>query len=57
MNKTTDRDASTRARLEQHWKASDRGDIDTEHAIYGAWTAVQSRSLSQSRASMAAGPA
>ena len=31
-----DRDASTRARLEQHWKASDRGDIDTEHAIYAA---------------------
>jgi SnoaL-like domain len=29
-----DRDARTRARLEQHWKASDRGDIDTEHAIY-----------------------
>src|SRR2546430_1854596 len=22
--------------LEQHWKASDRGDIDTEHAIYAA---------------------
>ncbi|MBV8995771.1 MAG: nuclear transport factor 2 family protein [Pseudonocardiales bacterium] len=31
-----DRDASTHARLEQHWKASDRGDIDTEHAIYAA---------------------
>ncbi len=29
-----DRDARTRAQLEQHWKASDRGDIDTEHAIY-----------------------
>jgi hypothetical protein len=29
-----DRDASTRARLEQHWEASERGDIDTEHAIY-----------------------
>ena len=36
MNSTMDRDASTRARLEQHWKASDRGDIDTEHAIYAA---------------------
>jgi len=34
VNRTTDRDARTRARLEQHWKASDRGDIDTEHAIY-----------------------
>jgi hypothetical protein len=31
-----DRDAGTRARLEQHWQASDRGDIDTEHAIYAA---------------------
>jgi hypothetical protein len=31
-----DRDARTRARLDQHWKASDRGDIDTEHAIYAA---------------------
>jgi hypothetical protein len=29
-----DQDAGTRARLEQHWQASDRGDIDTEHAIY-----------------------
>jgi SnoaL-like protein len=33
---TTDRDASTKTRLEQHWKASDRGDIDAEHAIYAA---------------------
>jgi hypothetical protein len=29
-----DRDASTRALLEQHWAASESGDIDTEHAIY-----------------------
>jgi hypothetical protein len=36
VNTTTDRDARTRARLEQHWKASDRGDTDTEHAIYAA---------------------
>jgi len=34
VNRTTDRDARTRARLEQHWEASDRGDSDTEHAIY-----------------------
>jgi SnoaL-like protein len=34
VNRTTDRDASTRARLEQHWAASESGDIDTEHAIY-----------------------
>jgi hypothetical protein len=31
-----DRDDRTRARLEQHWKASDRGETDTEHAIYAA---------------------
>lgn len=36
MNRTVDRDARTRARLEEHWKASDRGDIATEHAIYAA---------------------
>ena len=36
MNRELDRDARTRARLEQHWNASDRGDIDTEHAIYAA---------------------
>ena len=34
MNRTTDRDARTRARIEQHWEASERGDTDTEHAIY-----------------------
>ncbi len=31
-----DRDARTRARIEQHWNASESGDIDTEHAIYAA---------------------
>jgi hypothetical protein len=36
MNETTDRDARTRARLEQHWKASEDGDSGTEHAIYAA---------------------
>jgi hypothetical protein len=30
----TDGDASTRARIEQHWVASEQGDIGTEHAIY-----------------------
>jgi hypothetical protein len=34
VSKTADRDARTRTRLEQHWKASESGDIDTEHAIY-----------------------
>jgi hypothetical protein len=31
-----ERDASTRARIEEHWTASESGDIDTEHAIYAA---------------------
>jgi hypothetical protein len=30
----TDRDADIRARIEQHWEASESGDVDTEHAIY-----------------------
>jgi hypothetical protein len=29
-----DRDARTRAGIEQHWDASERGDIEAEHAIY-----------------------
>ncbi len=29
-----DRDAGTRARIQQHWTASEGGDSDTEHAIY-----------------------
>ena len=31
-----DHDTTTRARLEQHWEASERGDIDAENAIYAA---------------------
>jgi hypothetical protein len=31
-----DRDAGTRAQLEQHWQASDQGDTETENAIYAA---------------------
>ena len=34
MDTVTDRDADTRARIQQHWEASESGDIDTEHAIY-----------------------
>jgi hypothetical protein len=34
VNGTADRDARTRARLEQHWTASESGDTETEHAIY-----------------------
>src|SRR5580700_9879454 len=30
----TDRDDQARARIEQHWKASESGDSVTEHAIY-----------------------
>jgi hypothetical protein len=30
----TTRDAETRARIVEHWEASELGDIDTEHAIY-----------------------
>jgi len=36
VNPTADRDARTRGLLEQHWKASEDGDVDTEHAIYAA---------------------
>ena len=28
------RDAETRARIEEHWAASESGDADVEHAIY-----------------------
>jgi SnoaL-like domain len=34
VNSATDRDAEMRARIQQHWEASESGDIDTEHAIY-----------------------
>jgi len=36
VDMTEDRDARIRAGIEQHWKASDSGDVDTEHAIYAA---------------------
>ena len=34
MNTVVHRDADIRARIQQHWEASERGDSDTEHAIY-----------------------
>jgi hypothetical protein len=34
VNGATDRDVDTHARIQQHWEASERGDIDAEHAIY-----------------------
>ena len=30
------RDADVRARIQQHWEASERGDFEAEHAIYAA---------------------
>ena len=36
MNSVTVSDADTRARIQQHWDASESGDSDTEHAIYAA---------------------
>jgi hypothetical protein len=30
------RDSETRARIEEHWKASELGDIAAEHAMYAA---------------------
>jgi len=34
VSSTTDRDADIRARIRQHWQASESGDLDAEHAIY-----------------------
>ncbi len=34
MHAAIDHDADIRARIQQHWEASESGDIDTEHAIY-----------------------
>ena len=36
MNSAIDRDADIRARIQEHWEASERGDGDAEHAIYAA---------------------
>ncbi|HXM86874.1 MAG TPA: nuclear transport factor 2 family protein [Solirubrobacteraceae bacterium] len=36
MNSASDHDADIRARIQQHWEASERGDVDVEHAIYAA---------------------
>jgi SnoaL-like domain len=34
VDSTIEREAGIRARIQQHWDASESGDIDTEHAIY-----------------------
>ena len=36
LSSATDRDADIRARVQEHWDASERGDGDAEHAIYAA---------------------
>jgi len=36
VNRASDREAAIRARIQQHWEASERGDIEAEHAIYAA---------------------
>ena len=36
MSSAIDREADIRARIQQHWEASERGDLDAEHAIYTA---------------------
>ena len=36
MTSASDRDAEVRARIQQHWDASERGDVDVEHEIYAA---------------------
>ena len=36
MSGAVDRDAEIRARIQQHWEASERGDGDAEHVIYAA---------------------
>ncbi|MBB5783149.1 nuclear transport factor 2 family protein [Nonomuraea jabiensis] len=34
MNSAMDPAADIRARLQEHWEASERGDVEAEHAIY-----------------------
>ncbi len=36
MSSATDHDADIRARIQEHWEASELGDGDAEHAIYAA---------------------
>jgi SnoaL-like domain len=36
VDRAIDREAEIRARVEEHWEASESGDIDAEHAIYAA---------------------
>jgi ketosteroid isomerase-like protein len=36
VSSAADRDADVRARIQEHWEASERGDVEAEHAIYAA---------------------
>jgi hypothetical protein len=36
VNIASDGDVDLRERIQQHWEASERGDLDAEHAIYAA---------------------
>jgi SnoaL-like domain len=36
VSSASDREADIRARIQQHWEASERGDGEAEHAIYAA---------------------
>ena len=36
MNTAIDHDADVRTRIQQHWEASERGDLPAEHAMYAA---------------------
>jgi hypothetical protein len=36
VSSAIDREADIRARIQEHWEASESGDIDVEHAIYAA---------------------
>jgi hypothetical protein len=36
VSSAIDGEADVRARLQEHWEASERGDLDAEHAIYAA---------------------
>jgi hypothetical protein len=52
-----DADTRTRAAIEEHWQASERGDNETEHAIYavdGVLDYPQSGERFQGRAAIAA---
>jgi hypothetical protein len=52
-----DADARTRAAIEEHWRASERGDTEAEHAVYAADAILdypQSGERFRSRATIAA---